>query len=321
MPELGTSGSVRGVRSNAHPYRDAAVGCDLILLCQRHPQRQSGGLCRHHRALVERPNRRPDHKAQAGETPDVWTSQNRSAASPADRRSLIPAVHHRRCVRAKFERRLTCWRTEKPSTSRSNSRWQTGLKFEASLPIRAQVDRAPQIAPFGPKAGKPPPKQSKIAKPGQNLASLKFLVKIQNLRMRSDAVKTPSIARLSKGHALAFHSAAVSHHVRARWCYRRRMPELSRALRLMAAAIMIGFHLGKSPSIVGTTRPRKRLKINDVFQHADPGINICHLICAARVEKTRRQDLPPSSKPLSRLRQLFSPSVIFMRAGYNELMV
>ena len=73
-------------------------------------------------------------------------------------------------------------------------RWQTGLKFEASLPIRAQVDRAPQgITPRDrqPKAGKPPPKQSKIAKPGQNLASLKFLVKIQNLRMRSDAVKNP----------------------------------------------------------------------------------------------------------------------------------
>ena len=120
---------MRGARSNARPYRDAAVGCDLILLCQRHPQRQSGGLCRHHRALVERPNRRPDHKAQAGETPDVWTSQNRSAASPADRRSLIPAVHHRRCVRAKFERRLTCWRTEKPSTSRSKLALANGIEI------------------------------------------------------------------------------------------------------------------------------------------------------------------------------------------------
>ena len=219
----------------------------MILLCQRHPQRQSGGLCRHHRALVERPNRRPDHKAQAGETPDVWTSQNRSAASPADRRSLIPAVHHRRCVRAKFERRLTCWRTEKPSTSRSRLALANGIEIRGVSAhsgagrSRATRNHTPR---FGPKAGKPPPKQSKIAKPGQNLASLKFLVKIQNLRMRSDAVKTPWIARLSKGHALAFHSAAVSHHVRARWCYRRRMPELSRALRLMAAAIMIGFHLG-----------------------------------------------------------------------------
>ena len=227
----------------------------MILLCQRHPQRQSGGLCRHHRALVERPNRRPDHKAQAGETPDVWTSQNRSAASPADRRSLIPAVHHRRCVRAKFERRLTCWRTEKPSTSRSRLALATGIEIRGVSAhsgagrSRATRNHTPR---FGPKAGKPPPKQSKIAKPGQNLASLKFLVKIQNLRMRSDAVKTPWIARLSKGHALAFHSAAVSHHVRARWCYRRRMPELSRALRLMAAAIMIGAGLSLFGALIHT---------------------------------------------------------------------
>lgn len=39
------------------------------VFCQRNPQRQSRSLCRYHRALVERPDRGPDHQAQAGETP------------------------------------------------------------------------------------------------------------------------------------------------------------------------------------------------------------------------------------------------------------
>jgi hypothetical protein len=36
-------------------------------------------------AVVERPDRRPDHKAQAGQTPDVRPRKDRSAASQTDR--------------------------------------------------------------------------------------------------------------------------------------------------------------------------------------------------------------------------------------------
>jgi hypothetical protein len=46
-------------------------------------------------------------KTQVGEAPDVRNGENRPSAGPPDRRSLTPPSHHRKCVRAKFERRLT----------------------------------------------------------------------------------------------------------------------------------------------------------------------------------------------------------------------
>lgn len=55
--------------------------------CPRHPQR----------AMVERPDRRPDHQAQAREAPNVWPSQTRPAPRQSDgsmkyRRKVAPKV-------------------------------------------------------------------------------------------------------------------------------------------------------------------------------------------------------------------------------------
>ena len=55
------------------------------------PGRRQGCRCHtgcHHRTLVERPNRRPDHQAQADQASDVWPRQARPARSKAHRRRI-----------------------------------------------------------------------------------------------------------------------------------------------------------------------------------------------------------------------------------------
>jgi hypothetical protein len=59
------------------------------VFCEWHHSGQSRGPCRHHRALVEWPDRRADHEAKAGKTPDVWAGEDRPPASPAARRNLV----------------------------------------------------------------------------------------------------------------------------------------------------------------------------------------------------------------------------------------
>jgi hypothetical protein len=61
------------------------------LICAWYHQGQGCGLCSHHRTLVQRPDRRADHEAQAGETPNVRPSENRPPASQASRRHLTQA--------------------------------------------------------------------------------------------------------------------------------------------------------------------------------------------------------------------------------------
>jgi hypothetical protein len=59
------------------------------VFCEWHHSRQGRRSCRPHRALVEWPDRRADHEAKAGKTPDVWTGEDRPPASPAARRHLV----------------------------------------------------------------------------------------------------------------------------------------------------------------------------------------------------------------------------------------
>src|SRR5258708_39587113 len=59
------------------------------VFCEWHHPGQARRPSRPHRALVEWPDRRADHQAKAGKTPDVWTGEDRSPASPAARRHLV----------------------------------------------------------------------------------------------------------------------------------------------------------------------------------------------------------------------------------------
>ena len=58
-------------------------------------------------AVVERPDRRPDHQAQARQATDVRQSKDRSPSGKIDRRDLSGGEHHRDCVRALIPRRNT----------------------------------------------------------------------------------------------------------------------------------------------------------------------------------------------------------------------
>jgi hypothetical protein len=53
-------------------------------------KRQGGGQRRDHLAMVERPDRGPDHQAQAREAPDVRPRKARSTSSPRHRRPAMP---------------------------------------------------------------------------------------------------------------------------------------------------------------------------------------------------------------------------------------
>lgn len=46
-----------------------------LIFCEWHHQGQSRRPCRHHRALVQWPDRRADHETKARETPDVWNGE------------------------------------------------------------------------------------------------------------------------------------------------------------------------------------------------------------------------------------------------------
>src|ERR1700730_5810947 len=59
------------------------------VFCEWHHSRQGRRSCRPHRALVEWPDRRADHEAKAGKTPDVRRGEDRPPASPAARRHLV----------------------------------------------------------------------------------------------------------------------------------------------------------------------------------------------------------------------------------------
>src|ERR1700704_7111106 len=59
------------------------------VFCEWHHSRQGRRPCRPHRALVEWPDRRADHEAKAGKTPNVWTGEDRPPASPTARRHLV----------------------------------------------------------------------------------------------------------------------------------------------------------------------------------------------------------------------------------------
>ena len=69
------------------------------------PRREKGSRRRrrgHHVSLVQRPDRGPDHEAQAGEAPDVRSRETRSARGAPRRHSIRP--HHQICVRADIPR-------------------------------------------------------------------------------------------------------------------------------------------------------------------------------------------------------------------------
>jgi hypothetical protein len=51
-------------------------------------------------AVVERPDRRPDHQAQTRQATDVRQSKDRSPSGKIDRRDLSGGEYHRDCVRA-----------------------------------------------------------------------------------------------------------------------------------------------------------------------------------------------------------------------------
>lgn len=61
--------------------------------------------------MVERPDRRPDHQAQARQATDVRQSKDRFPSGKIERRDLSGGEHHRDCVRARLwtliERRVT----------------------------------------------------------------------------------------------------------------------------------------------------------------------------------------------------------------------
>ena len=57
-----------------------------------------------------------------------WTSQNRPASGPTDRRRLIAELHHQICVRAKFARRFTSvslFCQSRPTRSFRRREWAT----------------------------------------------------------------------------------------------------------------------------------------------------------------------------------------------------
>ena len=57
--------------------------------------------------MVERPDQRPDHQAQARQATDVRQSKDRSPSGKIDRRDLSDGEHHRDCVRATLGRLFT----------------------------------------------------------------------------------------------------------------------------------------------------------------------------------------------------------------------
>lgn len=92
------------------PWIAAASESLIASLASGGHKKHRRGLCCAGPAVVGRPDRRPDHQAQAGQATDVRQSKDRSPSGKIDQRDLSRGKYHRDCVRAP----VRCRNTKRP---------------------------------------------------------------------------------------------------------------------------------------------------------------------------------------------------------------